>query len=124
MNLTPYVETHKNKKRIHLHRFIMNCPDNMIVDHINGNNLDNRKNNLRICTQKINNCNRKSYRKLPVGIYIDKRKKVKKYTVYFKSKYLKSFSNLIEAEKFRKNYVENYIMTIFETFEINQPLPT
>ena len=61
-NCTNYVESHKriNKKntRIHLHRLIMDCPDNMVVDHINGNNLDNRKCNLRIVTQSQNALNR------------------------------------------------------------------
>lgn len=40
-----------------LHRHIMNCSDNMYVDHINGNRLDNRKCNLRICTNQENNFN-------------------------------------------------------------------
>ena len=42
-----------------LHRFIMNCPKDMVVDHINMNPLDNRKCNLRICTMQQNNFNKK-----------------------------------------------------------------
>lgn len=37
-----------------MHREIMKCPKNMMVDHINGNGLDNRKENLRICTRSEN----------------------------------------------------------------------
>lgn len=43
-----------------LHRFLINPPDDMYVDHINGNPLDNRKENLRIVTPKQNSKNRTS----------------------------------------------------------------
>lgn len=49
----------KTKKKIRLHRLIMNCPDDMIVDHIDGNPLNNCRSNLRICTQSQNCMNRK-----------------------------------------------------------------
>lgn len=42
-----------------VHRYIMNPPDDMVVDHINGDTLDNRRSNLRICTQQQNSFNAK-----------------------------------------------------------------
>lgn len=42
-----------------IHRLIMNPPKGMEVDHINGDKLDNRKQNLRLCTRSENNMNRK-----------------------------------------------------------------
>lgn len=44
-------------KSVSLHRFLMNPPDDMTVDHINGLSLDNRRANLRVCTQAQNACN-------------------------------------------------------------------
>ena len=47
------------QKPIWLSREITNCPPNLYVDHINGDTLDDRKCNLRICTSSENAINRK-----------------------------------------------------------------
>lgn len=44
----------KNPIKMQLHRYIMCTPEGMSTDHINGDGLDNRKSNLRICTHKQN----------------------------------------------------------------------
>lgn len=49
-----YVLTYKDGKYIYLHRLLLNARAGEYVDHINFNTLDNRKINLRICTNAQN----------------------------------------------------------------------
>ncbi len=42
---------------VRLHRLILDFPDS-IIDHANGNRLDNRRCNLRVCTNSQNQANR------------------------------------------------------------------
>ncbi len=42
-----------------LHRLLMAAPEGTHVDHINGDQLDNRRNNLRVVTPQLNQVNRK-----------------------------------------------------------------
>lgn len=54
----------ENKRTaILMHREIMNAPEHSSVDHINGNPLDNCKENLRLCTHQQNMHNQKSAHK-------------------------------------------------------------
>lgn len=43
-----------NPSRVYMHRFIVDAPDGVQVDHRNHCTLDNRRKNLRICTRKQN----------------------------------------------------------------------
>jgi hypothetical protein len=55
-----YVDGRKaGKYTVLMHRVIMGAPENMAVDHINGDPLDNRKSNLRVCTAYENSLNRR-----------------------------------------------------------------
>lgn len=60
----------------YMHRFIINPQNNMVVDHINMRRLDNRKINLRECTDLQNKWNRvatKGSRSKYKGVCWDKR---------------------------------------------------
>jgi hypothetical protein len=53
-----YCVSTSRQKGISMHRLIMNCPKDMVVDHINGNRLDNRRENLRVVSLQANAQNR------------------------------------------------------------------
>jgi hypothetical protein len=82
---------------IYLHRFIMNTPDGMDTDHINGNRLDNRKENLRVCTRSQNNMNRES-----VGVHWHKQQngyyaRLKKDYVQHSTRVFPTYEEALEA---------------------------
>jgi hypothetical protein len=96
-----------NDKTRSLHRLIMSCKDHEQVDHINGNTLDNRKSNLRICTQSENNRNARLNRNNTTGCSgVGWHKRYQKYYVRIKEngkeKSLGYYSDLADAIKVRK----------------------
>jgi hypothetical protein len=58
---TFYVWYSKGPERGAIHRLIMGKPKGMLVDHKNGNGLDNRKQNLRVSTRQQNAFNRHAH---------------------------------------------------------------
>ena len=53
---------HSSKIHVFMHRYLMGEPTGMKVDHRNGDSMDCRRENLRICTQSQNVRNRRKVR--------------------------------------------------------------
>lgn len=53
-----YVWAKINGVKESMHRFLMNAPTGMDVDHINNNGCDNKRCNMRLATRAENNLNR------------------------------------------------------------------
>lgn len=63
-----YAETWMKTRTVRMHRFIIGCDDlHKVVDHIDGNPLNNQKKNLRICNVQQNTRNSKVHRDNPTG---------------------------------------------------------
>ena len=93
------------KKIIYMHRFIMNPPEGMIIHHINGNGLDNRKSNLYVCSYRehefVENKHKKHKKSRFRGVSFDKR--YGKYRARIRSKenvlFLGYFDNEADAAR-------------------------
>ena len=94
--------------KIALHRFITECPDSMVVDHVNHDPSDNRRVNLRICTYSQNNQNRTPYgRSLPKGVS-KAGDRYRAYIMYNGNKLQQSFETLEQAISKRKEWELRY----------------
>jgi hypothetical protein len=89
---------------IRMHREIMKPPEGMQIDHINGDKLDNRRVNLRVCTNaenqhnlKLRSTNSSGFK----GVHWDKtaHKWVTRIRVYPDRIFLGNFVNPIDAAK-------------------------
>lgn len=90
------------KLRFFMHKIIMNTPDNFDTDHINGDRLDNRKENLRICLRSENLMNQRKTSSKTSSRYkgVSWNKKSNKWEVSIKVNYKKHYigSFLLEYE--------------------------
>lgn len=85
-------------KMILMHRVILGAEKGFEVDHINNDPLDNRRDNLRLCTRALNMHNRKSYNNSTSafkGVFFDKQsgKWQAKITINNKSVYIGRSTN-------------------------------
>lgn len=57
-----YAITSINRKALRMHQLILGAREGLVIDHINGNGLDNRKSNLRHVTRSENSKNKKIFK--------------------------------------------------------------
>ncbi len=97
------LKNNKFKKQL-MHRVIMKAPKSLQVDHINGNTLDNRRINLRLCTKSQNMRNQRISKNNTSGYKgVSWNKRAKKWVSYirFNSKqyFLGNFKNIKKAAR-------------------------
>ena len=90
---TGYALRRNNGETVRLHRLIMNCPEGMVVDHLNGDKLDCRKNNMRICSQSDNARNIHNIK----GYCYDKTKE--KWVVRYRGRFYGRYKTEEEAKR-------------------------
>lgn len=99
------VTVHGKRKKSLMHRELSCCPNECVVDHINGNTLDNRTENLRLASFRENAANRskinKSATSIYRGVYYDtaRRRWRSQIKTSGKNKFLGHFTSEIDAAK-------------------------
>ena len=116
-----YEGAHRRGRNItKLHHYVLQCKSGVIVDHINHNTLDNRRENLRICSRRLNGINTKISIKNTTGfknISICNREKkwFCQYVSDDKVKITKRFEYFLDAYRYlRDTYVNEYKYNILE----------
>ncbi|HDK7314614.1 TPA: HNH endonuclease [Clostridium botulinum] len=110
--VSAYCKENNKNNTIKMHRYLVRADKKEIVDHVNGNPLDNRKHNLRKCTYTENAWNRKKYSFNKTGCKGVSIRENGKYqsSIMYKGKniYLGTFTQLEDAIKARKKSEEKY----------------
>jgi hypothetical protein len=91
---------------IYMHRVIVDVPAGMSVDHINGNGLDNRRDNLRVCLHQQNLSNQHHQRRLTHSRY--------KGVTFNKNRASQKKPWIAQIKAFQKHYGLGYFATEIE----------
>lgn len=108
-----YAVTYKNNRPLLMHRIMLDFPKGKEIDHINGNGLDNRRKNLRVCTHSENLKNkrmRKDNTSGHIGVWwsYEKGKWRSGIRVNGEFKHLGLFKNKLKAAMVYKLAAEKY----------------
>jgi len=98
-----YAATCKNGRTVYMHRMLMRPRKGYVVDHIDGNGLNNRRCNLRVCTPAQNLANKapRGGTSQFVGVYRCRDKWVAHVTRRGKYYYVGLFDDEVAAAKAR-----------------------
>jgi hypothetical protein len=98
-----YAVCHTKGKTVYMHRMLMRPRKGYVVDHIDGNGLNNRRCNLRVCTPRQNRANARPRAGTSrfVGVYRKRGKWVGGITSRGKYYYVGQFDDEVEAAKAR-----------------------
>lgn len=106
---SPYIIS---SEKILLHRYILDYKGKNVIDHLDGNKLNNQKNNLLICSQWKNCQNRKTTQNRSGCIGVFYHKQYKKWWAYIsyqgKRENLGYFKDYEQAVKVRKDAEKKY----------------
>ena len=95
-----YAQSTINRRTVLMHRMITGASDEYVVDHINHNGLDNRRENLRVCTQSENQANRRKGEGNSTSIYkgVYYRKDVDRWMAYINNRKKMHYLGYYESE--------------------------
>lgn len=129
INDVGYAEGYITGVTVLMHRYILGIMDsNKIIDHINNNKLDNRRENLRITTTQINALNRKNNKNKKSSIFkgVNYSKRKNKYDVFHTSNnkaiYLGAYEKEIDAAECFDLYIIHNNMEEYVTLNFPEKI--
>ena len=128
-NKEGYTLTSINTVPILMHQFIIrqyifDIPKNTIVDHINKNRLDNRRDNLRLSVIRLNNQNKRLHKNKKSSTYkgVFYNKKQKKYHTIIGIDYENIYLGRYNTENEAAEVIDMYIVhNNYEHMSLNFP---
>lgn len=90
-------EYESKRKMILMHRVIIGAPKGMVVDHRDGNGLNNRRRNIRVCTLAESSLNSPGHADAVGSRFKGVAKRGNKFAAHFRGKYIGRFRTQEEA---------------------------
>lgn len=102
-----YIGSKRMTRSICMHREIIECPKGLVIDHIDGNKLDNTSSNLRVVTRSENCLSKTSKKGIP-GVERRINRWIARIGHNYKRIYLGMFKTREEAIQARNKAAQRY----------------